>query len=337
MSAVTARKVKPDEAGLRIDRWFKRHFPALKHGQLEKLLRTGQVRVDGARVKSNDRLEPGQTIRVPPLPKEEETDERPKRIENELSGKDEDFIQSLVIYKDLDVLVLNKPPGLASQGGSGIDRSVDGLLDGLRLGKNQRPRLVHRLDRDTSGVLVIARTVPAAAALSEAFRARETKKIYWALTRGVPKPHRGTVKLSLAKEGGHGPHGRDERVVPSPQENREGAKRAVTHYSVLDHAANEAAWVALMPVTGRTHQLRAHMAAIGTPIAGDFKYGGTEARLHGEVATKLHLHARSIHIRHPNGNFLEVVAPLPPHMKKTWGLFGFDADDRHDPFVALDR
>jgi 23S rRNA pseudouridine955/2504/2580 synthase len=301
------------------------------------LLRTGQVRVDGGRAKSNDRLEPGQTIRVPPLPKVESDTVRTKKTDGEVSAKDEDFIQSLLIYKDSDVLVLNKPAGLASQGGSGIDRSVDSLLDGLQLGKNQRPRLVHRLDRDTSGVLVIARTVPAAAALSEAFRARETKKIYWALTRGVPKPHRGTVKLALAKEGGHGPQGRDERVVPSEPGKREDAKRAVTHYAVLDHAANEAAWVALMPVTGRTHQLRAHMAAIGTPIAGDFKYGGSAARLHGEVATKLHLHARFIRIRHPNGNFLEVVAPLPPHMKKTWGLFGFDVNDRRDPFVVLDR
>jgi 23S rRNA pseudouridine955/2504/2580 synthase len=338
MTAVTSRKVKPDEAGIRVDRWFKRHFPDLTHGRLEKLLRTGQVRVDGGRAKSNDRLESGQTIRVPPLPKGEgEPTPKIKKLEGELSTKDEEFIQSLVIYKDSDVLVLNKPPGLASQGGTGIDRSVDGLLDGLRMGKNQRPRLVHRLDRDTSGVLVIARTVPAAAALSESFRARETKKIYWALTRGVPKPHLGTVKLALAKEGGHGPLGRDERVVPSKEGNREGAKRAVTHYAVLDHAANEAAWVALMPVTGRTHQLRAHMAAIGSPIAGDFKYGGSEARLHGEVATKLHLHARSIHIRHPNGNFLDVVAPLPPHMRKTWRLFGFDVEDRRDPFVALDR
>jgi 23S rRNA pseudouridine955/2504/2580 synthase len=336
MTGVTSRKVKPDEAGIRLDRWFKRHFPELAHGRLEKLLRTGQVRVDGGRVKSSDRLEPGQTIRVPPLPKIE-IEAPAKKSEEGLSTKDEEFIQSLVIHKDSDVLVLNKPPGLASQGGTGIDRSVDGLLDGLRFGKNQRPRLVHRLDRDTSGVLIIARTVPAAAALSEAFRARETRKIYWALTRGVPKPHRGTVKLALAKEGGHGPLGRDERVVPSEQGSREDAKRAVTHYAVLDHAANEAAWVALMPVTGRTHQLRAHMMAIGTPIAGDFKYGGSEARLHGEVATKLHLHARSIRIRHPQGNFLEVVAPLPPHMKKTWGLFGFDVDDRRDPFVALDR
>lgn len=336
MTQVTSRKVKADEAGIRVDRWFKRHFPELVHSRLEKLLRTGQVRVDGGRAKSSDRLEPGQTIRVPPLPQSEK-DDRPKKDVVEVSESDADLMKGLVLYKDADVIVINKPPGLASQGGSGIYRSVDGLLDALKFEKKQRPRLVHRLDRDTSGVLVIARTVPAAAALSEAFRARETNKLYWAITKGVPKPHRGSVKLALAKEGGHGPEGRDERVVPDLDGSREDAKRAVTHYAVLDNAANEAAWVALKPVTGRTHQLRAHMAAIGTPIAGDFKYGTSEARLHGAVSMKLHLHARYIKVLHPQGGTLEVVAPLPPHMKKTWKLFGFDPDDKRDPFAGLDR
>lgn len=338
MSAVKTLTVGEDETGIRLDRWFKRHYPDLPHVILEKLLRTGQVRVDGGRAKAADRLEAGQAIRVPPTAHVAPPKKKIAKPGMPVSDKDAAFIRGLILHQDPDVIVLNKPHGLAAQGGSGIERSVDGLLDALSLGKSHRPRLVHRLDRDTTGVLVIARTPSAAAALSEAFRARETRKIYWALVNGVPRPHRGKVALSLAKEGGHGKHGRDERMVPlAAGDDREDAKRAVTHYAVLDAAASACAWVALMPITGRTHQLRAHMAAIGCPIVGDFKYGGSESRLSGEVPKMLHLHARSIQIKHPKGGILEVVAPLPPHMKKSWALFGFSADDTKDPFIDFER
>ncbi len=324
-------EVEKDEAGVRLDRWFKRHYPGLGHGALEKLLRTGQVRVDGKRAKASDRLEAGQAIRIPPqLVSAPATEAAPARrsAENETEAR---LMRDMIIHEDSSVFVLNKPSGIATQGGSGIGRHIDGMLETLQGNKRQRPRLVHRLDRDTSGVLVVARTVPAAAALSESLRRRSAKKIYWALVKGVPRPWRGMVKLALAKTSGHGQSGRDERMEPA-EEDEAGAKSATTYYSVLGTAGGEYAWVALAPVTGRTHQLRAHMAHLGTPIVGDFKYGGERAKGMGELADTLHLHARSIDITHPEGGRLKVTAPLPPHMQKAWRLFGFDPKHSADPF-----
>ena len=332
-AGVRTARVGYEEDGLRLDRWFKRHHPGLGHGLLEKLLRTGQIRVDGKRAKASVRISTGQIIRLPPqlhsIPKpvdDRSTDSQAKRPQ---PREDERiFAESLVIHKDSAVLVLNKPAGLATQGGSGVTRHVDGLLDYLTFGKKQRPRLVHRLDRDTSGVLVIARTAPAAAALSESLRHRDASKIYWALTKGVPRPHRGTVKGALAKEGAAG---HDEKMA-LVERDAEGAKHAITDYAVLGHAGQELAWVAAKPVTGRTHQIRVHLASLGTPIIADFKYGGTDARPKGEIEDKLHLHARSIDIAHPEGGRLKVTAPLPSHMLKSWKLLGFDARDTSDPF-----
>jgi 23S rRNA pseudouridine955/2504/2580 synthase len=320
----TTAEVEKDEAGLRLDRWFKRHYPALTHGHLEKLLRTGQVRIDGKRAKSGDRLEAGQAIRLPPQinsitpPPLSKTPKPP-------SGSDQSFIKSLVIHEDASTFVLNKPSGIPSQGGSGVARHIDGMLDGLQGNKRQRPRLVHRLDRDTSGVIVVARTLPAAAALSESLRRRDAQKIYWALTKGVPIPHRGIIKLALSKQGEEGRH---ERMRPA-EEGDENAKSATTYYTVMGSVAYQFAWVALKPVTGRTHQLRAHLAHIGTPIVGDIKYGGLPAKGLGVLEDRLHLHARSIDIAHPEGGRLHAVATLPPHMMHTWELFGFDPDEYH--------
>lgn len=330
MSAVKTETVASDEGGVRVDRWFKRRYPGLGHGALEKLLRTGQVRVDGGRVKASDRLAVGATVRIPPMPETAETNPV-RETHAELKQDERIAAEDLVIHMDSEIIVLNKPPGLPSQGGPGISRSVDHLLGALSFGKKQRPRLVHRLDKDTSGVLVVARTVPAAAALSEAFRDRDTKKVYWALTVGVPKPHQGTIKAALAKVA-HGPGRSDERMVVRDAGEDEDAKRAVTRYRVVDHAAQKAAWLAMMPVTGRTHQLRVHAASLGTPIAGDFKYGGEGARLSGALSQKMHLHARYLRIRRPSGGYLEVTADLPPHMAKTWSVFGWDIDDRTDWF-----
>lgn len=330
MSGVKSEIVANDEGGVRVDRWFKRRYPSLGHGQLEKLLRTGQVRVDGGRVKASDRLAVGSTVRIPPIP--ESAEANPVRATDApLESHERIAAEDLVIYMDSEIIILNKPPGLASQGGPGITRSVDHLLGALTFGKKQRPRLVHRLDKDTSGVLVIARTVPAAAALAESFRERDTKKIYWALTVGVPKPHTGIIKAALAKVA-HGPGRSDERMVVREKGDDDDAKRAVTMYRVVDHAAQKAAWVALMPVTGRTHQLRVHTASLGTPIAGDFKYGEEGARLSGSMSQKMHLHARYLRIRKPSGGYLEITAPLPPHMQKTWELFGWDPDTNRDFF-----
>ena len=334
MSASTIQ-VENDEGGLRLDRWFRRRYPALGHGALEKLLRTGQVRVDGKRAKAGERVEAGQSIRIPP--QLQSLPQKPERAEKtNLSAADRKFMQALVIHEDSKVIVLNKPSRLATQGGSGITRHVDGMLEALQGEKRQRPRLVHRLDRDTSGVLVVARTQPAAAALSESLRRRDAQKIYWALTKGVPKPPRGTITLALAKETGFGKSGRDERMAIA-DERHEDAKSAVTQYAVIDTAAGEYAWVALKPVTGRTHQIRAHMAHIGTPIVGDFKYGGERAKGRGELENRLHLHARSIDIAHPDGGRLKIAAPLPPHMQKAWKLLGFDVNSSTDPFTRPTR
>jgi 23S rRNA pseudouridine955/2504/2580 synthase len=324
--------VADDEDGIRLDRWFKRHHPGLTHGRLEKLLRTGQVRLAGKRAKASDRVQAGQAIRLPPsihdVPAAPKAD---TRLSDEGAG-----LRDLILHIDKSVIVLNKPSGLATQGGSGLTRHIDGMLDALSFEKNQRPRLVHRLDRDTSGVLVVARTVPAAAALARALQQRDATKIYWALTNGVPKKARGTIKLALVKQTGFGKHGRDERMAPADREDAD-ARHATTDYAVMGEAGESFAFVAAKPVTGRTHQIRVHLASLGTPIVGDFKYGGKDVRGRGDIANKLHLHARSIDIAHPDGGRLLVTAPLPPHMLKSWKLLGFDPEERHDPFGKSDK
>lgn len=325
MSSVQTLAVGEDEAELRLDRWFTRRFPGLSHGRLSKLLRTGQVRVDGKRAEGSLRLEPGMQIRVPPLgdlsPRPPAPEKRP------VAAKDAEVLRDSVLYRDEEVLIINKPSGLAVQGGTGIDKSIDSMLDELRFGSKERPRLVHRLDRDTSGVLVLARSARAAKWLTAAFRARETEKIYWAVAQGLPKPMRGKVDIPLAKV--PGPKG--EKMM----EDEEAGKRAVTLYTVLDHAANRAAWLALMPLTGRTHQLRAHCAALGTPILGDGKYGGRSAYIEGPgIAKRLHLHARFVRIHAPDGRDVSATAPLPLHMVNTFRIFGFEPKAApQDPFA----
>jgi 23S rRNA pseudouridine955/2504/2580 synthase len=336
-----ATTVNDDDDGIRLDRWFKRHYPAVAHGLLEKLLRTGQVRLDGKRAKSSDRVIAGQSLRLPPQIQAAPEAKRKSSTGSpsdapQAVGKARRLTESLVLYMDSSVVVLNKPSGLATQGGSGIKEHVDGLLEYLKFDRKQRPRLVHRLDRDTSGVLVIARTQHAAAALSESLRQRDAMKIYWALTKGVPKPMRGTIKSALAKEGGFGPHGRDEKMT-AVEFDEEGAKNAVTDYAVLGQASQEYAWVAAKPVTGRMHQIRVHLTSLGTPVMGDFKYGGTDARGSGEIENRLHLHARSIDIAHPDGGRLQVTAPLSKHMIKTWTLLGFDPEATDNPFPSRKR
>jgi 23S rRNA pseudouridine955/2504/2580 synthase len=309
VSAVQQIIVSDADSDQRLDRWFKRRFPHLSHGQLEKLLRTGQIRVDGGRAEASTRVATGQTIRVPPLP-EASLKPAPPRPADPSLVKD---LTRRILHQDAHVLVLDKPAGLAVQGGSGTKTHLDGMLDAFRFDATDRPRLVHRLDRDTSGVLVLARTVKAAAALARAFKHKEAEKLYWAIVVGVPTIHRGTIDAPLAKTGSQ-----YERVAV----NTEG-DRAMTHYEVIDHAHKRAAWLALMPVTGRTHQLRVHCAAMGTPILGDVKYGGAAAVLDGlELARQIHLHARRLRIPHPGGGWLEVEAPMPKHLQQSLSALG---------------
>lgn len=326
-SDVSIVTVAENDDGIRLDRWFRRHFPQLSHGRIEKLARTGQIRVDGARVKASTRLETGQTIRVPPLgaPQPAQQREAPPVDRDDL-----EWVQSLVIHRDDEVIALNKPPGLAVQGGSKVSRHLDAMLDGLRFGAAERPRLAHRLDKDTSGILLLGRTAAATAKLTEAFRSKRARKTYWALTAGVPSLRRGRIDLPLAK----GPSGGGaERVTP----DRERGRPAVTYYAVVESAGKRVAWLALRPQTGRTHQLRVHCAdALHTPILGDGKYGGRDAFLLGVPGLSgLQLHARAIELPHPTGGTLRLVADLPPSMAEIWRFFGFDPASAGDPFADL--
>ena len=329
MSGVEIRVVAAGEADMRLDRWFRHHFPALGHGHLQKLLRTGQVRVDGRRAKANARLEAGAEIRVPPLGEAPPPAAAPAKAKAGPSEQDVAFIRSLVLYRDDDVIALDKPPGLAVQGGTGTYRHVDGMLEGLRFDAEEAPRLVHRLDRDTSGVMLLGRSRAAAAALGKAFRGREARKIYWAIVVGVPEPRQGRIDLPVAKLPGRA----GERMAV----DYEDGQRAITDFRVLESAARRLSWLALWPQTGRTHQIRVHCAAIGCPILGDGKYGGQDAFIAGQgLSRKLHLHARALTVPHPaTGRPLIVRAPLPPHMRETWKFFGFDPEMTEDPFPEL--
>jgi 23S rRNA pseudouridine955/2504/2580 synthase len=328
MKAVETVEVGQDDGVARIDRWLRRRYPHLTQGQVEKLLRTGQVRVDGARVKASDRVSPGQLVRVPPLP-----DAPPPRPPGALSKKDEDFVRSLVIHRDDDVIVLNKPHGLAVQGGAKTTRHLDALLDGLKFDAEKKPKLIHRLDRDTSGCLVLARHPRAAAFLGEAFRDRDTDKIYWAIVLGSPRPKVGEIRGWMRKA--PGARDADREMMQKAVQSEEGAVHAVTQYAVLSEAAQRAAWVALRPVTGRTHQLRFHMAEIGHAIAGDPKYRCDRPTPNG-LEKALLLHARALRLPHPSGGELKAVAPLPPHMQAAFDQLGFDARDARDPFEPFE-
>lgn len=321
MGRVVLCEVTTGEAGQRLDRWFRRRFPHVTHARLQKLLRTGQVRIDGRRAKAGQRLETGQVVRVPPLAPAgaEAADIARPRPAPPVSRAESGALQGRVLYRDGDVIVLDKPAGLAVQGGTGTGRHLDAMLDALRFGAAERPRLVHRLDKDTSGILLLARHAQAAARLTAAFRSSAARKLYWAVVVGVPRPSQGRIDMPLAKATGR--HG--ERVVG----DEEAGKRAVTLYRIVERAGRTVSWLALEPQTGRTHQLRVHTAALGTPILGDGKYGGKRAFLTGVLPVKrLHLHARAIRIPHPRSGILEVAAPLPAHMAVTWRFFGFDPD-----------
>lgn len=328
MRSVETVEVSADDGVTRIDRWLRRRYPQLTHGQVEKLLRTGQVRVDGARVKASARIEPGQKVRVPPLP-----DAPPPREPGALPAKDVAFVRSLVLHRDDDVIVLNKPAGLAVQGGTKTSRHLDALLDGLKFDAEKKPKLVHRLDRDTSGCLVLARHPRAATALGEAFRDRDTEKIYWAIVLGSPRPKEGELRSWIRKA--PGTRDADREMMQPAKQNDEGAVHAVTQYAVLSEAAQRAAWAALRPITGRTHQLRFHMAEFGHAIAGDPKYS-CDRPTPGGLEGQLQLHARALRLPHPTRGVLEVIAPLPAHMQGAFDLLGFDAREAKDPFAPFE-
>ncbi|PHR91373.1 MAG: RNA pseudouridine synthase [Robiginitomaculum sp.] len=317
MSGVQILTVDEADAGARLDRWFKRRFPHMAHGRVEKLLRTGQLRIDGKRVKGSARLEAGQSVRIPPLP--EPSDPKPER---KLSEADINFIKAMVIYEDKDIIALNKPTGLAVQGGTKTTRHIDGLLKAFKT-EGVSPRLVHRLDRDTTGVLVIAKHAKSATWLGKAFQSRRAKKVYWGITNGVPRPSIGEVKGYMAKSEGlvGGVEGRE--IMAAVRHGTEGAKHARTLYQLPAEAGKRAAWVVMQPLTGRKHQLRLHMELLGTPLVGDTKYT-TAREFPGGLKEVLHLHARSLTLPHPDGSEIHIEAQLPSHMKRAFELLGFD-------------
>jgi 23S rRNA pseudouridine955/2504/2580 synthase len=316
--------VSGDESGMRLDRFFEARFPGLSFSHIQRIIRKGEVRVNGKRAQPKDRLASGQAVRVPPLKLE-----APKpRADASDDQKNRAFLKSITMHEDADVLVLNKPMGLAVQGGSGTVRHIDGMLDALRSRDGQRPRLVHRLDKDTAGCLLVAKTRFAAAALAQTFRSRSARKIYWALVVGAPRPKQGRISTFLAKE-----EREEESFMRIAKHGEEGASHAVTYYAVVETAGQKLSWLSLKPVTGRTHQLRAHMAHIGHPIIGDPKYFSKENwELPGGLQNRLHLLARRIAVPHPRGGAIDITAPLPPHMQQSWSLLGFDAK-RYDPIV----
>jgi len=317
--------VTPDEAGMRVDRFFEARFPGLSFSHIQRVIRKGEVRVNGKRTQPKNRLEAGQTVRIPPLRLDQP---KPRAPGDEADEKTREFLKSITLYEDADVLVFNKPMGLAVQGGSGTTRHLDGMLEVLRDAHGQRPRLVHRLDKDTAGCLLVAKTRFAASALAKTFRSRSARKVYWALVAGVPKVPQGRISTFLAKE-----ERDDESFMRIAQHGDKGASHAVTYYAVVDMSGPLLSWISLKPVTGRTHQLRAHMDHIGHPIVGDPKYFARENwELPGGMQNKLHLLARRIAVPHPRGGVIDVTAPLPPHMQQSWNLLGLDAK-RYDPIV----
>jgi len=307
--------VTEDDDGIRLDRWFKRHMPEVSFNIVSRWARTGQLRVAGKRAVPGDRVEAGQEIRVPPLESGPARTARPQLRRNPLTEDEEHFVRDMVIYQDPNAFVLNKPPGLATQGGTKTHQHLDRLLDGLAE-QDVRPKLVHRLDKDTSGALLVARSARSAGHFAKAFSGRTARKVYWAIVVGVPDANEGVIDAPLAKQpgtGGEKMHISEEHGLP-----------AKTRWRVIDRAGNRAAWVELQPLTGRTHQLRAHMAAIAHPIVGDAKYGGPEAFLTGGISRKLHLHARRIKIDAPEGGKIDVIADLPPHFAESLAMLGFD-------------
>jgi 23S rRNA pseudouridine955/2504/2580 synthase len=319
--------VTADENEMRIDRFLESRFPQLSFSHIQRIVRKGELRVNGKRADSKDRLEEGQTVRIPPL-KLDPQESRPRSAKAD--GDTLEFLRSITLYEDEDVMVLNKPAGLAVQGGSGTTRHVDQMLDVLTDKSGQKPRLVHRLDKDTAGCLVIAKSRFAAATLAKTFRSRSARKVYWALVAGVPRVRQGRISTYLAREEAYDG---DQRMAVA-KHGEDGAMHAVTYYAVVETAAQKLGWLSLKPVTGRTHQLRAHAAHIGHPIVGDPKYFNIQNwELPGGIQNKLHLLARRIVVPHPRGKgTIDVSAPLPPHMRQSWNLLGFD-DAPYDPIV----
>jgi 23S rRNA pseudouridine955/2504/2580 synthase len=322
MSGVHYLEVSEDENGQRLDRFLQKHLKGVPFGLLQKLMRKGQIRVDSKRVKAATRLEAGQSVRIPPM------EDKPETKKSGPSKKDAEFIRSLVIYDDGDILALNKPAGIATQGGTNIKKHIDGMLEALVNKDGVKPRLVHRLDKDTSGILLLARSADMARRMGDVFKGRDIRKIYWALTVPAPEMNNGEIQAPIIKAGGAGA----EKMIVS-----EDGQHAITLFDVVDRAHKQIAFVAFWPKTGRTHQIRVHAAYMGCPILGDGKYGGQDAMIEGiKHVKRVHLHARSVRFKHPKtGKILEITAPLADDLMDSWKNFGFDSNSDYIAFSDI--
>ena len=319
--SVMFQTVSESEKDIRLDRWFKHHYPDISHALLEKLLRKKNIRVNNVKASANTRLLTGDVVRIPPLKTQTE---KPKT--KQLSKADISLMEKMVLYKDKDILVLNKPAGLAVQGGSKTVHHVDGMLDALRFDYDEKPHLVHRLDKETSGILVIARTAQSAKYLSNLFKTKDIRKTYWALVAGLPNPEKGKIEAPLIQKRtgkNFDTRGIDENGHP-----------AVSLYQVQDHLADKISWLQMSPLTGRTHQLRIHAAQVlKTPIIGDDRYG-TKTEIEKKLPSKMFLHARAITIPILNKKSLVVEAPLPEHFQQAFQQFGFSEKNVRPLFLG---
>ena len=329
MNEVFTTEVLSTEDGMRLDRWFKTHYPNLGHVQLQKLLRSGQVRVDGGRVKGSFRIAETQIIRVPPIEERAPRKATPNK-KMKITEEDIEDVKSWILYQDSHLFVINKPSGLAAQGGSGMTRHVDGLLDVLKPKNGERPRLVHRLDKDTSGVMLIARSRKAATWYTDVFQSKEAQKLYWALVVGKPKLDEGIITLPLIKT----PGAKGDKVIVDKEEG----KFARTAYRVLETAGQKISWLAFQPVTGRTHQIRVHATeGLETPIVGDGKYGGADSFIDGLPSSRqMHLHARAIVVPNFSGGMLEVLAPPPEHFMESCQFLGFETQPNYNYIIEIE-
>lgn len=301
-------KITADNDGLRLDRWFKKHYPAIPNSLLRKLLRKGAIRISGKRAKPDQKLIAGQEIKIPDI--DTSTIQKPKKGTEFTREDAEKHLLENIIYKDRNIIAINKPYGLPVQDGSKVKLSIDAMLDYLKFDSDERPKLVHRIDKDTSGALLIARNSETAKELTTAFKARIIEKKYWAIVVGSPLQKSGEITLALLEKS---ETGRSEKTFVDEKNGR----KAITFYKVVAKAGNRASLLELMPETGRKHQIRVHLAAIGCPILGDGKYGGRKAFIEG-LSNKMHLHARRITFRN-----ISIEAPLSGHFSETMDKLNF--------------
>jgi 23S rRNA pseudouridine955/2504/2580 synthase len=315
--------VEKDDHDCRLSTWIIRNNKLLSFNSVNTLCRKGLIRVNGLKTKASYRLVAGDTVRMP-TPFSKTLDKKPKLKFDPLLEKE--LIDS-VIFKDEYLIAINKPEGLASQGGSYQgDRHIDAYKSIFQFDSNEAPRLIHRLDKDTSGVLLLARNAKAANIFTSLFRQKLVEKVYWALVEGVPRKKEGIVESYIGKLDIWRPNFQKDLDREKRSWNKENTKKALSYYRVIKQVGSQYAWLQLKPATGRTHQLRIHCAKLGTMIVGDRKYRNSQSGNFKDSidSEKLFLHAKSLTFMHPVSKKTTVIeAELPKHMSLAWKRFGW--------------